>query len=365
MHETRLLPGTREGLESHRCFYRALVEQLPDAVTVIDEAGRILFTNTSGLRLLGYPLDDPAGRNAFDRIHPDDVARVKAAFDSTLRTDEGSVAVEYRCRRADGDWQVFEGTSRRSYDDTGAPIVITQARAAGALMSLNPRAHDEEALEAVARISAAIARDFNELLIELARHASALEAAGVPAARADARAMRQTLDRGYSLVDQLLVFDPREGSWEESQTDANELIEAMASDLERLPGEHGEITYLLGAAPARVALSRASLGVVLVAAVEHALLLSPRGRRLTIVTRNAARDNPAGATSGPFVVIEINNPGGVTGTIPIGDMFEPEPEPALHAADFIVRRAGGNLTATTDAITGTTVHLSLPISARS
>ena len=39
MNKTILLPGSLDGTDSHDCFYRSLVDQMPDPVTVVDDAG--------------------------------------------------------------------------------------------------------------------------------------------------------------------------------------------------------------------------------------------------------------------------------------------------------------------------------------
>ena len=57
-------------LESRERFYRALVEQTRDLITVVDRHGTILFKNRSTERTLGYTATELVGRNVFEHPSP-------------------------------------------------------------------------------------------------------------------------------------------------------------------------------------------------------------------------------------------------------------------------------------------------------
>jgi len=81
MHKTVLLPNADNGNDSHECFYRGIVDQMVDLVTITDSAGTVLFTNNANDRILGRPSYDRVGRSAFEFIHPSDVDRARDTFE--------------------------------------------------------------------------------------------------------------------------------------------------------------------------------------------------------------------------------------------------------------------------------------------
>jgi len=82
-----------------------LLDLSQDKVTVIDESGRFQYLNAATRDLLGYDPEELVGTNAFDLIHPDDVDRVLAAFETLLVDGEPpDTPMEYRYRTADDDW---------------------------------------------------------------------------------------------------------------------------------------------------------------------------------------------------------------------------------------------------------------------
>jgi PAS domain S-box-containing protein len=105
--------------------YRSVVESIP-AVTYVDlpvEGGptRMTFVSPQVEHVLGLPpqrfLDEPL--LWFDLMHPEDLARLRAAnaFDTSDTTpfDE-----EYRMRRADGEWVWVHDTSTAVFGEDGA-----------------------------------------------------------------------------------------------------------------------------------------------------------------------------------------------------------------------------------------------------
>jgi PAS domain S-box-containing protein len=76
-----------------------------------------------------------------NRIHPEDVERVKARFEQFLRNDERAWADEYRFRRADGSYVYIFDQGQKFYDEGGTPTLI-----AGAMTDITKRKRVEEAL---------------------------------------------------------------------------------------------------------------------------------------------------------------------------------------------------------------------------
>ncbi|MBY0279836.1 PAS domain S-box protein, partial [Candidatus Binatia bacterium] len=125
-----------EDLRFREQHFRALIEGALDLVTVIDDAGTVLYASPSHERLLGWRPEDITGRNAFDIVHPEDRDALAAAFARSIEDGTITRLPESRLRHADGSWRVFEATTHRT--PPGSPIAgliinahdVTERRAA-------------------------------------------------------------------------------------------------------------------------------------------------------------------------------------------------------------------------------------------
>jgi PAS domain S-box-containing protein len=354
-------------LESHHCFFRSIVDQMLDLVTITDLEGRILFLSPSTDQLLGRGAQERVGRSLYEFIHPADVERVHAAFDEAVQSGEPGRPIEYRCRHRDGDWRVLESIAGRCLDPRGMMLMLVQSRDATERSATSGKDAQAHALEEAASLSGSIARDFNELLIVLAREVAMLET-GADSPRGNAQVMRTAIDRANALVNQLLAFSRLDDVSRVESADVNRTLEEIAGDLQRVSGPGIEIIYLLGAAEPHVGLSRASLERALVALIARARDGMPKGGRVTVLTRNTvATTRPAGGSSartGQQVVVELTDTGSGLTDEEQRRMFEPDRAPdgaesSLHRALAVVRRAGGDV-AVDSGLRGTTVRLQLP-----
>jgi PAS domain S-box-containing protein len=75
----------------------AAIDALADGLAVIDADGTILWRRrSSSMRLLAVPDDETVGESAFDRIHPDDLARVTAVFEQLRAGDVPDAELSFR-----------------------------------------------------------------------------------------------------------------------------------------------------------------------------------------------------------------------------------------------------------------------------
>lgn len=106
--------------------HRAILANVSDLVTVVDDDGRILYANPPARDLFGWDPDELTGRIGFELVHPDDRERMEAAFRGTLR--DGTGRARYRLRRGDGGWTRVEsrGAVADAHGLTGT-VVVTRA----------------------------------------------------------------------------------------------------------------------------------------------------------------------------------------------------------------------------------------------
>ncbi|RDZ64188.1 two-component system sensor histidine kinase/response regulator [Haloferax sp. Atlit-12N] len=106
--------------------FRGLVELARDLVTLVGTDGRIKYQSPSVTDVLGFEPGELAGRRVADLIHPDDWERVEAVFDHALQTGaDGTEAVRYRHRNAEGSWTWIESIGSNQADTSVGGFVVT------------------------------------------------------------------------------------------------------------------------------------------------------------------------------------------------------------------------------------------------
>ncbi len=100
-----------------------VLDNMFELVSLADLEGNFKFLATSHT-MLGYDLDSLMGRNAFEFVHPDDLADLSAVFHDFIARREESRKVEYRYRKSDGAYLWFETIGRSIRDENGNPKEI-------------------------------------------------------------------------------------------------------------------------------------------------------------------------------------------------------------------------------------------------
>ncbi len=124
---------------------RRISDATQDSIWEIDLRTNQLWWNERSRPLFGDRPGSlqPSLEDWYDRIHPDDVARVKARFEEFMRNDERNWFDEYRFRRPDGSYVHIFDQGQKFFDESGTPILI-----AGAMRDITTRVEAEEALRA-------------------------------------------------------------------------------------------------------------------------------------------------------------------------------------------------------------------------
>ncbi|MCW2974897.1 MAG: Blue-light-activated protein [Actinomycetia bacterium] len=110
----------------HEERFHSLIEEATDLITIMSADGTVLYESPSVERLMGYP-PGPAGADAFERIHPDDVSRCVRAFQRVLG-DGAPVRVDVRVRHADGHWVDLDAVARNMLDDPAVGGIVINSR---------------------------------------------------------------------------------------------------------------------------------------------------------------------------------------------------------------------------------------------
>jgi len=90
--------------------FRSLIEHSPDAISLIDRQGEVLYASPSTTDVLGYQPEELVGRNGWDLIHPEDRDHSSLMFQQVLSEPAGPIRWHPRIRRKDGTYSWVEST---------------------------------------------------------------------------------------------------------------------------------------------------------------------------------------------------------------------------------------------------------------
>ncbi|MHB8645585.1 MAG: diguanylate cyclase domain-containing protein [Thermomicrobiales bacterium] len=108
--------------------FRALVENISDAIALLDRDGTIVYSGPSTMRILGYDIGQNVGRNAFLLVHPEDRPGAQARFHTLLASPGSSGPIAYRLLHRDGSWLHMEGIARNLLDEPGVRAIVVTYR---------------------------------------------------------------------------------------------------------------------------------------------------------------------------------------------------------------------------------------------
>jgi PAS domain S-box-containing protein len=143
--------------------YRSLIANIPDVVWTVGADRKYTFISPNVEKLGGYPAADYYERGVTlwsDAIHPDDAARVRAAFDALLINGK-PYDMEYRMRHKTGDWIWVHGRALKTYRKDGMQY------ADGLLSDITARKNAEEAMQRAKETAEAASRIKSEFLANM------------------------------------------------------------------------------------------------------------------------------------------------------------------------------------------------------
>ena len=102
-----LEPGETPELGTHLPLLELIVDNIDDLIAVIDSKGSRVWNNAAYAHVLGYSVESLAGSNSLIEVHPDDLPKVQAALQDSMRTGAGQ-RIEYRLRHYSGHYIYLE-----------------------------------------------------------------------------------------------------------------------------------------------------------------------------------------------------------------------------------------------------------------
>jgi PAS domain S-box-containing protein len=356
--------------------FRNTANAAPVILWLGDTEKRVAFVNDEMVRFTGFPAERLLGGGWEQVIHPDDLEEVRAIYYAGVES-RSSYQLEYRARRADGEYRSMLSTTRPRYvgnqyaGQMGSVIDITE---------LKRRSEEDFArqkLESVGVLANGIAHDFNNLLgsvmaqaelalVEISSGASPVE---------ELQTIGKVAKRGAEIVRQLMVYAGKE-SGGPSQVDVSRIVKDMLELLEFSVSKHAVLkTDLREDLPAVNADAGQVRQVVMNLVMNASDAMGERDGVIRVVTRRVAGGHGIPGTrgerlaEGDYVELEVSDTGCGIATEVQAKMFDPffttksdGRGMGLAVVQGAVRSLGGTIDFSSEIGTGTTFRVFLPCS---
>ncbi len=355
--------------------FRALVENAPDMIVLLDREGRLVEASPSAGETLGLEPDDFIGLSVFELIHPDDRAKIFDLF-TDRRDHPGPVGtVEFRVGASDGTWKVIQAVGNNLFDNPAVDAFVVNARDVTERSRLEEQLGQARKLEAVGRLAGGIAHDFNNVLTAISGYAELL-LADLPDEfehREDLEELARAADRATALVEQLLAFARKQDS-QPTVLDVHAVIKSMEVMFRQLLGAAVGLAVGGPGIPAGTRIDRSQMEQVLLNLVMNARdACSRSGGQIVVRTEivdfpAVDRVEPVDAPPGRYVIVSVRDDGAGMDQSTQAQAFEPffttkqgkGTGLGLSIVYGIVSQSGGYLSVDSEPDAGTTVRVYLP-----
>jgi PAS domain S-box-containing protein len=354
---------------------QAIFNQIPDAVLIVDPAGKITLCNPAVSRVFGYAPEELIGQATAvlykDAAELDRVQKVK----ERLRKQTTPEPLTIQFRRKSGELFPSETMISVLRDERERPIgFLSLNRDISHQIKQDEALRKSQRMEAIGQLTGGIAHDFNNLLTIITGNHELLEMEIEDAEQRDllARANNAAL-MGARLTNRLLTF-ARRRRLDPVVLDLNEQVLTMAELLRRALGETIVLGTLLAPGLWSVRADPSEIENAVLNLAINARDAMPGGGKLVIETRNVMLDDgdvatEVGVQPGDYVRLSVSDTGiGMTREV-LARLFEPfftTKEPGkgtglgLSVIYGFVKQSDGHVTAYSEVGKGTTVNLYLP-----
>jgi PAS domain S-box-containing protein len=338
-----------------------IVDSLEDVVTLRDRSGRFVFVSPSVLRLTGLSPEQLVGTPENDLVHPDDRDRVEQSAAAFFRGERAG-EIEFRCCTRDGRYCWVAARGQLLRDARGRPVGILRC-----LRDISHRKDQEEQsgqaqkFEAVGRLAAGIAHNFNNLLTIITGYTYIL-LDNHTEADPDNEMLHQierAAERSAALVRQLLAFAGHQ-LLKLSLVDLNALILPRTEVLKRLLGPDIRLHLHLAPTLPSVLVDPDRIEQALLELAANARAAMPAGGQFCLTTADVADEGvrltvaDTGRGMDEQVLTHLFEPFFTTKEVGQGSGM------GLAAVYGTVRQCGGQITASSRSGEGTLFTITFP-----
>lgn len=309
--------------------YGIVAKATNDAVWDLDLENSTVVWNDSIEALFGYALEevDPTPHWWEERIHPDDLAPVLDGFRTALEGDALKWEGTYRFRKANGQYASVLDRAYILRDEAGKAT-----RAIGAMSdrtvqdALEASVRHSQKMDAVGRLSAGVAHDFNNVLAVVSMSAEFLLGELGPAGRhvEEVLEIKKAADRGGRLTRQLLAFT-RQQILSPVPLALSAVLDEMMGMLQRLIPRDVRLIVENNPGIPPVKVDRGQIEQIVINLVVNACDAMPGGGTLRIATDHFSGMVPGAGnrTAGEYATLSVSDTGMGMSEETIARIFDP------------------------------------------
>ncbi len=372
---TAQIQALYQSLRQSEAYFRSLIENALDVITVLDSEARIRFTSPSVERVLGYKPEEVTGRSALDLVSPEDFSATFQAIQEILQHPEKTATALFRVRHQNGSWRYLEAIGRNLLDDPAVRGFVINSRDVTERMHLEDQLRQAHKMEAIGRLAGGIAHDFNNILTIISGITGLLLARLTRQDRLyeDIEQIKQAGERAAALTRQLLAFS-RKQVLKPEVINLNTVIAHLEKLLRRLISEDIELVTIPDQDLGLVKADPGQIEQVILNLVVNARDAMPAGGRITLETTNVILDETyalhhVDARPGAFVLLQVNDTGSGIKPETQARIFEPffTTKEQGHGTGLglatvygIISQSGGHITVESQPGQGATFKVYLP-----
>ena len=284
-------------IEENERLFREIADTVPARIGMTDAQGRLTYSTAQSEAFYGIPSKELLGLIAPPGVHPDDLEFVLKAW-SEASQRRSPIDLEYRQRRADGQWRWISSRAVPRFGGDGAflgfigvMVDVTERRNAEAAL-VEAKHAAEEANRAKDEFIAALSHELRTPLTPVLMTAAALESDESldPLLHEQISLIRHNVDLEARLIDDLLDVTRitcGKFSLRPEKTDIHEVLaKAVETVSEEISRKNITIHIETNAPCATMEADPARLQQVFWNLLKNAVKFTPSGGRITIRTTN-------------------------------------------------------------------------------
>lgn len=320
-----------EQLVENESYMRSLVDNLIDAIIVIDEVGVIQSYNNASERIFGYSANEAIGRK-INMLMPQPYAREHdsyvADYFEGARSKVIGVGRELEGQHKDGTVFPIDLAISELHMSEGR-MFLGIIRDISERKQLEAQFLQAQKMEAVGTLLGGVAHDFNNMLSAIMSYTH-LAMANLPPVSRSFDYLEESQKAALlaaNLTRQLLSFSRSDINIPRA-VDVNEIISNIHKMLRRLIKENIELTLMLGQKVRSIMIDPGRFEQILINLVINASDALPHGGDIAIETANITLDDSAvkqysGMKAGDYMVMRVRDNGiGMTREV-TSRIFEP------------------------------------------
>ena len=100
-----------EALRRSEERFRAILDHSHEGITLVAEDGTAVYISPANKRLTGYEMEERAGRNVLEVVHPDDLPQAMGLLEELRKNPGKMLTAQLRLRHKSGEWLIGEITA--------------------------------------------------------------------------------------------------------------------------------------------------------------------------------------------------------------------------------------------------------------